>query len=338
VGVRRPARPPPPSAGIGPDIRVGFILAPKFTLLPFAGFIDCLRHAADEADRSRQIYCRWSVIAPSLEPVEASCGLRVFPSELFPEPTAFDYVVMVGGLLPWCLDQPVATYDYIREAHRCRVSIVGLCTGGFILARAGLLRGRKCAVHTEHRHEFVEMFPDVEPVTDQAYVADKDLYTCPGGTAALDLAVSLVEKHCGKARALKGLTALLADTRRAKSYLPQRPYGHLTACGDWRVEQAVMLMERHIGRPFGIAQLASRLGSSLRELDRAFARCAGQSPAAIWRRMRLEHGRWLLLNTNRTVTQIAYECGFSDTAHFSRWFGRELGETPSQFRQRRRGS
>ena len=95
-------------------------------------------------------------------------------------------------------------------------------------------------------------------------------------------------------------------------------------------------MERYISRPFGIEQLAHRIGSSQRELGRAFSRRAGQSPAAIWRKMRLSHGHWSLPNTFRTVTQSAHECGFADAAHFFRWFKREYGEPPAMFRRRRR--
>lgn len=325
--------PSPPK--VEPDLKVGFILSPKFTLLPFASFVDCLRHAADEADHSRQIYCRWSVIAPSLEPIEASCGVHITPLEIFPDPTSFDYIVAVGGLLPWCLDQPRETYDYLRTAYASNVSAVGLCTGSFILAKAGLLDGRRCAVHAEHQHLFAQLFPSVLPVTDQIYVNDQGLYTCPGGTTALDLAFSLIEEHCGKARALKGIMSLLVDKHRAALHVPHRPYENLTACGDWRVERSIELMERYISRPFGIGQLADRIGSSHRELARAFSRRAGQSPAAIWRKMRLSHGHWSLLNTARTVTQIALECGFADAAHFSRWFKREYGEPPATFRRRR---
>lgn len=319
-----------------PDIKVGFILAPRFTLLAFASFVDCLRHAADEADRSRQIFCQWKVIAQELSPVRASCGVEVTPQELLPDPASFDYIVMVGGLLPWCLDQPRETYDYLRSARNANIPVAGLCTGSFILANAGLLDGHDCAVHFEHRQQFADMFPNVRPITDQVYVNDRGLITCPGGTSALDLAASLVTEHCGRARAVKGLVSLLVDTHRAAHHMPHRPYEHLATCGNWRVEQSVELMERNFSRPFRIEELARRLGSSPRELNRAFARQANESPTTVWRKMRLSHGHWLLLNTSRSATQIAYECGFTDAAHFARWFKRVYGEAPHAFRVRRR--
>ena len=83
-----------------PDIRVGFILSPSFTLLPFAGFVDTLRHAADEGDRSRQVHCRWTILGATLDPVRASCGAEIRPWQTYGDPGAFDYVVIVGGLTP----------------------------------------------------------------------------------------------------------------------------------------------------------------------------------------------------------------------------------------------
>jgi transcriptional regulator GlxA family with amidase domain len=327
---------PPPMPDVDPDIRVGFVLSPRFTLLPFASFIDSLRHAADEADFGRQIYCRWKVVAPSLLPVRASCGVEVTPHELFPDPGQFDYLVIVGGQLPWCLDHPEETLAYLRRAYAANVSIVGLCTGSFVLAKAGLLNERRCAVHFEHRNQLAQLFPRCRPETDQIYVNDNEVITCPGGTSALDLAFALIEARCGKARAVKGLTSLLVDRHRAAHHMPPRSYGHLATCGNRLVEQAVALMEQQISAPTGIAALARRLNDSERELNRVFRHHAGEAPSAVWRKMRLAHGHWLLLNTTRTVTQIALECGFADGAHFSRWFHRAYKEAPVALRRRHR--
>jgi transcriptional regulator GlxA family with amidase domain len=134
----RPAPSDPSERGskakVIPDLRVGFMLAPRFTLIAFASFIECLRHAADEADRSRQIHCRWRVVSSTLDPVEASCGVPVTPNTTFPDPASFDYIAVVGGLLPSCLDLPATSYEYLEAAHGKGVPLAGLCTGSFILA------------------------------------------------------------------------------------------------------------------------------------------------------------------------------------------------------------
>lgn len=319
-----------------PDLRVAFVLAPHFTLLPFAGFIDALRHAADESDRSRQMYCRWTIVASDPAPIRSSCGARIAPFEPLPSPERFDYVVVVGGLLPRCLDLSNETFDFIRAAAESGVPIVALCTGGLILAKAGLMKGRRCAIHVRHRQDLVELFPDVVPVTDAPYVEDEGRFTCPGGIAAVDLAAEIITRHCGRARAVKGLYAALLESHDPPRGALWRLYKHKTYYNDLRVRQAIHMMEQNLGRPYPIKELATQLGVTARQLDRTFAAEVGQAPAAVWREIRLTHARWLLLNSSRTVTEIAYECGFSDCAHFTRWFRETFAETPSRFRQGRR--
>lgn len=329
-----PAAPEIPN--VVPDLRVGFILSPRFTLLAFAAFIDGLRHAADEADFSRQIYCHWKIVGPKPDPITASCGVAVLPHEIFPDPRAFDYLVVVGGLLPSCLNHPPETLRYLRRAHAAGVSIVGLCTGSFVIAKAGLLDGRRCAVDAPHLEQMRALFPRVLPEPDRTYVNEDGIATCRGGTTALDLVISLIEARCGRARAIKSVTALHVDPIYAAHRMPQRPYVHLTASGDRKVERAVAFMEKHIAGPLNIATLARQLETSPRELNRLFSKYAHKPPSEVWRDMRLAHGHWLLVNSPRTVTQIALECGFADGAHFSRWFKRAYGEAPAAFRDRRR--
>ena len=319
-----------------PDLSVGIILAPQFSILPFAGFIDCLRHASDIKDHSRQIYCNWTILAQAIEPVRASCGIEVLPQAILPDAEQFDYLVIAGGMLPRCMDLPAETYDYIRQAANKDIPVIGLCTGSFILARAGLMENRRCCVHAEHKEQFNTLFPTVETVTDRAFVIDQGVITCPGGIASLELTFSLIETHCGKARAIKGLKSLLVADHRLTERKLQRPYEKLTSCGNRRVEMAVDLMELNFAAPYSIAELARNIGISARELNRAFMQYAGEPPTVVWRNIRLAHGHWLLINTSRTVTEIAFECGFADSPHFSRWFKKIYDETPSDFRNNRR--
>ena len=326
---------PPPSKppDLAPEMRVGIILSPKFSLLPVASFLDALRHAADEADFGRQIYCTWKIVGPvGGEEVVSSCGLSSKVETVFPDPCEFDYLVVAGGHLPECLTLPEDTLTYIRKARAANVSLVGICTGSFILAQTGIMENTRCAVHVEHARQLRMLFPKVIPVTDQLIVSDNGIFTCPGGSTALDLAFSLIRSCCGRARAVKALTSLMVGKERAATLAPDREYAHLFSCGNSRVENALGIMESHLSSPFTIKDLAERVNISSNGLLAAFNRHAGIGPMEVWRNMRLSHSRWLLLNTNRTITQIAYECGFSDCAHFSRWFQRKYETPPTRFR------
>lgn len=323
------------ASAIEPDIRVAFVLSPQFTLLPFAGFIDAMRHSADDGDRSRQIFCRWECVSANLQPVSASCGVQVLPWRTFGDPSEYDYVVVVGGLLS-AFDQHLdATFDFLRRAHGQGVSIIGLCTGSFAMAEAGLMAGRRCAVHIHHRQHLLERYADVIPVVNEMYVHDEKLITCPGGTAAIDLAVEILSEHCGRNRGMKGMTALVVDEHRGAHHVGRMPFQDLEECGEWRVETAVRLMRQNLRNPCSIKRLAQNIGSTVRQLDRSFNQYAEKSPQTVWREMRLQHGRWRLLNSNRSITQIAHECGFTDSSHFTRWFKRVFNESPQAYRKMR---
>ncbi len=318
-----------------PDLRLAFILTPAFTALPLAGFIDAVRHSSDEADRSRQVFCHWEVLSADLDPVTSSSGLSVVPWKTFDEAGQYDYLVIVGGLIDRLDELSPQSLQFIRDQYSKDTKLVGLCTGSFTIAKAGLLEGKRAAIHAHHRLEFLEMFPDTIPVENELYVSDGDILTCPGGTAAIDLAVEILIEHCGRSRGMKGLTALVVDEHRSAHEVGRLPFQDLENCGSWRVEQAVKIMRQRLREPHTTQKLADMLGSTVRQLNRAFRKYAKAPPQDIWRDMRLQHARWRLMNSKRTITQIAYECGFADSSHFSRWFKTRFGETPRQYREHR---
>ncbi|ESY64038.1 MULTISPECIES: GlxA family transcriptional regulator [Mesorhizobium] len=318
-----------------PDLRVGFMLLQEFTLLPFTCLVESLRHAADEGDRSHQIYCRWSLVAPDLRPIRSSCGLEMLPNEIFPACEGFDYIIVIGGRMPFALEADEASREYLRQAISADVPVVGVDNGAMLLAQMGMLDGRECAIHFFHRVQLQTDFPLVVPVTDRPFVDLGDIITCPGGAMALDLAVYLVSKHCGKARAQKGLRQMMMETSRLPTAASHMQTNILATCGDWRVERAIHLMEFEISSSLSVAEIARKVGTSSKDLNRAFQKHAQGSPSTVFRHLRLDHSRWLLLNTARTITQIAHECGFTDAAHFSRWFQRRFGAPPSRYRKSR---
>ena len=82
-----------------PRLRVGFVLTPRFTLTAFAGFVDALRLAADEGDRSRPIDCAWAILGDPAQPIVSSCGASMVPTHSMKSPERYDYIVVVGGLV-----------------------------------------------------------------------------------------------------------------------------------------------------------------------------------------------------------------------------------------------
>lgn len=314
-----------------PVLSVGFILADSFTLSAFALFVDHLRLAADEGDRSRPIRCRWSVMTAGQRPARASCGTSIGATASFGDPRDFDYIVVVGGLL--AADPPLdeEALAYLRSAASAGVTLVGVCTGSFILARAGLMSGRRCCVSWYHYQDFLAEFPHHQPVADRLFVVDGTRITCAGGGGVADLATFIVERHLGRAVAQKSRHVLLLDRPRGGSDAqPHPPVAEAVA--DDRVRRALLIMEQNLADPLPIADIARRLQLSTRQLERRFQQVMGDRPAAFYRVLRLRYARWLLDNTDRSVTEIALDAGFSDCAHFSRQFKAAHGFPPTRAR------
>lgn len=322
---------------VTPDLAVGFIVTPDFTLLAFAGFVDALRIAGDVGERSRQVRCRWSLVGADLRPVPASCGVTISPDETFGEPAKFDYLVIVGGPLTDDLVYDDAMLTYLRRAGAQGIPLVGVGTGAIVLAQAGLMDGYRCCVYGDHDIDVSREFPNIRVVRDDVVVVDRDRLTCAGGTAVIDLAAILVDRHCGHDRALKILPHLVVDGIRSPNHQPLPLVDGSFRSFDDRVKRALVIMERHMNNPPRINQIAGRVGSSVRQLERSFRSSVGVSPQTYYRAMRLRHGRWLLTHTKRTVTQIADDCGFADASHFSRCFKRAFRQVPSELRRRRTG-
>lgn len=315
-----------------PALSVGFILARNFTLSAFSLFVDHLRLASDEGDRSRQIACHWQIMGATVDPVRASCGVAVSPTSSFVDPRRFDYIVVVGGVLHEGPQVDAATIAYLKDADRAGVTLVGVCTGSFILCRAGLMTGRRCCVSWYHYQDFLEEFPHHQPVADRLFVADGDRITCSGGGGTADLAAWLVERHIGRSVSQKTRHVLLLD--RARPGTEAQPHPPVaSAISEPRVRRALILMEQNLADPLPVADIAMRLKTSARQLERLFRTHAGVGPAVFYRNLRLRYARWLIDTSDRSVTDVAMESGFADCAHFSRQFKAEFGFTPTEARE-----
>ncbi|MGB0658950.1 MAG: GlxA family transcriptional regulator [Mangrovicoccus sp.] len=314
-----------------PRLSVGFILTKRFTLCAFANFVDVLRLAADEGDRSRPILCNWSVLSDTLEPVNSSCGVPVTPQERLGDPRRFDYIVLIGGLMDETPELGPAYLRFLQEAARARVPLVGVCTGAFFLHRAGLMDGYRCCVSWFHHADFLDQFEGLNPVADQIFVVDRDRLTCSGGVGSAHLAAHLVDKHVGQAQASKSLHIMMIDDP-LKGDQPQPGITLDFKTRDPLVLRVLLLMQQSIDTPMSIMEIARRLDLSKRQIERHFRTALGTSPQSAFLSIRLSLARHLVLSSEKTIAQIALDCGFCDSSHFSRAFRKHFGTTPHALR------
>lgn len=313
-------------------LAVGFVLSWRFTLCAFANFVDVLRLAADEGDRSRPIRCRWSVMAPDMRPIPSSCGVTVQPQETFGDPTRFDYIVVVGGLIEEMERNDEQIDAFLRQAAAVGVPLVGLCTGTFVLYRAGLMKGYRGCVSWFHHEDFLSQFDGLRPVSDQIFVVDRDRLTCAGGASTAHLAAFLVERHVGKAPATKSLHIMMIPDAE-KGETPQPGFALDFQTSDPIVHKALMLMQQCLDMPLSVGQIARQLHVGKRRLERRFRDALGCSPFAAFMELRLALVRHLLETSGKSVASIAAESGFCDSSHLSRMFRRRFSITPLEFRK-----
>jgi transcriptional regulator GlxA family with amidase domain len=310
---------------------VGILPLPNFTLLAFSSFVDTLRLAADEGDMSRPLNCRWTVVSPTLEPVTSSCGVQVTPWEPLSNPDRFDYIAVVGGR--WAPSEPLdpALVRWLRAAADSSVKLIGLCLGTVALIKAGVMQGRQSCISGFHAHNFAAAFPDLTPITDQWFHADRDRITSPGGVAAADVAAFLVSQHCGEQWAKKALRMGMIQAA-TPAHHPQ-PFSTISVPLEHRrLRRAVGLLERRLYDPPSIDELAAHSCLSARQLQRLFRAQFGCGPHEFSRTLRLRYGLSLLERTDRSVADIAASCGFRQTPHFCRQFKALFGISPTQAR------
>lgn len=310
-------------------LKVGFLLAPNFTLLAFAGFVDALRLAADEGDRSRQIACAWEVMTSDGSPAIASCGVAVAPTAGLVAPDRFDYVVVVGGLRRQGPALPEPGLRYLRQAAAARVSLVGVCTGSFILAEAGLMVGRSACVSWFHHAEFGETYPNIPAHSDRLFIIDGPRITSAGGVSVILLASHLIELALGEGRARSARRIMIESPEQDEKGLQPVAFPRLAQSVPQTVRRALLTIEQKMSGPISLGELAAFSGVGKRQLCRQFFDHLGQTPMSVLRELRLDHARRLLRTTNLSVTEVGFACGFSQPSHFARAYRRRWSRAPS---------
>jgi len=319
--------------GTEAKLSVGFILLHEFTLFAFSGFVDALRIAGDDFDNSQQRECRWTIIAPTLQPVRANCGVEIMPWETFSDPRQFDYVVVIGGRMEPQRNTDPRIIDYLRKVADSGTAIIGVCTATFVLARAGVMKGRRCCVHWNARADFEDEFPELEVESDTILLEDRDRITCPGGQSSADVALYLIQKHCGESSARKAAGGMVLEEMRG--HRSPQPHAEAGWFGEIRkplVRRAITIMDRCISKDLSVTEIARRLQVSENTLYRTFEQTVGESPARFFRVMRLAHAHWSLHHTNLSIAQIAHTYRFSDASHFTRMHRLVYGMTPARAR------
>jgi transcriptional regulator GlxA family with amidase domain len=305
---------------------VGFFLVPGFALLCYAATVDALR-AANRLS-GKELY-RWWNAASGDEPVAASCGAAVIPDLPFgTDARELDLLLVCAGGNPSTY-RDKQTFAWLRKLARQGTLIGGISGGPFILARAGLLTGRRCTVHWEHVPAFQEAFPELK-LTRSLYELDSDRITCSGGVACLDMMTALIARdhgwELGAAVSDWFLHSYVRDGAR-----PQRmDLRFRLGVSNEKLIPVLKAMESHLEEPLPREALARLAGLSLRQLEQAFRSALNRGIHQHYLALRLERSRQLLRETSLPILEVALATGFGSASQFSRAFHRVFGFSPRE--------
>lgn len=303
--------------------RFVFVLLESFTMLSFASAVECLRIANRMANKP--IYS-WRLLGESGTAVQCSAGASFNVDGDLEDLQRDDVMVLCGGI-----DVQQATtkrlLGWIRREARKGVTIGGLCTAAFTMAKAGLLEGKRATIHWENADSFTEEFDEVE-LTKSVFVLDGNRMTTAGGTSSIDLMLKLIANDHGEELANAVADQLIYSSIRTDQDTQRLSVPTRIGVRHPKLSQVIQKMESNIEEPISPSILAKDVGMSTRQLERLFRRYLNRSPKRYYMEMRLQKARNLLMQTDMSVINVALACGFASPSHFSKCYRAHYDTTP----------
>lgn len=231
---------------------------------------------------------------------------------------------------------PPAALDALRRAHEEGARIIGLCTGSFVLAAAGLLDGRPATTHWMYAPTLAKRYPGVHVDPRELFVDDGDILTSAGTAAGIDLCLHVVRTDHGADAAGALARRLVVPPRRNNGVDTGHPR-HLDRSlpeeiGADPLAEVVAWALEHLHEQFDVETLAARAYMSRRTFDRRFRSLTGSAPLQWLITQRVLQAQRLLETSDYSVDEVASRCGFRSPVALRGHFRRQLGASPAAYR------
>ena len=311
-----------------------FFLVPNFSMIAFSSAIEPLRLANRLLDNPSY---NWRLASIDGGTVTASNGVTVLTDKNLKEERS----ILVGSSRPSMLFVCSGTgieehlnktlFAYLRESKNQGITVGGLCTGAYLLAAAGLLDDKRCAIHWDNLPGFSERFPKVHVFAD-LYEVEDGIYTCAGGTASLDMMLNIIGEDHGQDFVNRVCEQALTDRVRNSNDRQRLPLRARLGVQNSKVLTIIEYMEANITEPLSLVEIAESVGLSRRQIERLFQNHMGRSPARYYLEVRLDRARHLLIQSALPVVEVAIACGFISASHFSKCYRELYSKSPLQER------
>lgn len=301
-----------------------FLLVENFSHLAFSCAVEPLRIANHVANE--KLYS-WSFASEDGDFARASNGSETRVSLSFKDAGSSDYLFVLSGLGV----QSAATSNLLSairhgRAHGARIG--ALCSGAYILAEAGLLDQQKAAIHWDYHDSFMEEFPQVG-LSRSVFVADAAIITASGGTATADLMLFLISQKHGEDLGTEVADQMVYNAVRDADAEQRVSLQSRHSMRNEHLTRAIQLMTENVDDPQPPSVIAREIGISGRQMERLFGRYLNCSPKKYYVDLRLQKAQRLLVQTDMSVTEIAFATGFNSPTHFSKIYRVQFGVSPS---------
>ncbi len=276
-----------------------------------------------------------SILSRDGAPLRTSSGLTIAPhAGLREAPADIDTLIVAGG--HGCMEAAGDSrlIEWVARGAATARRTVSVCTGAFLLARAGLLDGRRVTTHWAAAAELARLYPAVQVDPEPIFVHDGPIWTSAGVTAGMDLALALVEDDLDREAALTIARHLVLFLRRPGN---QSQFSATLSAQQPRREplrEAQRHVVENVASELSVEALAARAHMSPRHFARAFRAETGVTPARYVERVRLEAARRLLEETSEPISAVAAACGFGTAETMRRVFLRAVEVGPAEYRRR----
>lgn len=249
--------------------------------------------------------------------------------------TEVDTLIVPGAFLVDDVTRDKALTKWVaKKAAECR-RVCSVCVGSFMLAAAGVLKGKRAATHWMHAQLLAQRHPEVQVEADAIFVRDGQVWSSAGVTTGIDLALALIEEDCGREVAILVARILVVYLKRAGG---QSQYSALLAAQDNADSDKFADLERWITEnltaDLRVEALAERTNMSARNFARSYALKRGRTPAKAVEAIRLDAARRLLEETEQRIEAVAESCGYGGEEQMRASFVRALKIPPREYRRR----
>ncbi|QND70246.1 GlxA family transcriptional regulator [Tardiphaga robiniae] len=315
-------------------MRIAILAPPGVQMLDVAGPIDVFHEANNHVSGNDKYQI--VIVASTRDAVTTSSGSRLLPDASVADPlAAFDTLLVAGGPGIQGHERDVEVLCWLRAQASAARRVGSICTGAFLLARAGLLNGRQVTAQEGAIEQLPATFPG-QAKSGCVFVRDGSVYTSSGGGAAIHLALALVEADWGSNIA-RGVARQILPFLSEPDSEPESAAKPTTKVSyDERVADLHDWIKSHLPDDLSVETLASRLGMSVRNFARLFKRETEMTPGEYVQVTRVDAARRMLEESNSPLKRVAISCGFFDQSTLRRAFARRFHMTPSEYRRRLR--